>query len=335
MSASSSASPFKTPLLIIGAGPAGYTAAIYGARAGLKPTLLTGYTPGGQLTITTDVENYPGFRDAIQGPFLMEEMKAQAERFGTTIIFDTAQKIETSAREKDLSAPLLCRGDEAVYTADTLIIATGASAKWLNIPREDVYKGFGVSACATCDGFFFKDKHVLVVGGGNTAVEEALFLSRHAARVTMIHRRDQLRAEKILQERLFENPKIEVLWNLRPFEIHGKEEEGIKAFTGLEVEDTQTQARKILGADGLFVAIGHQPNTAFLEGTLPLGAGGYILPPQGTGLCDSGQTATTIPGLFAAGDVRDPIYRQAVTAASMGCMAALDAEHFLSFRRAS
>ena len=303
-------------VLIVGAGPAGYTAAIYAARANLKPMLIQGMQPGGQLMITTDVENYPGFADVIQGPWLMEQMQKQAEHVGTRMVFDLITRVDLSHR------PFTLHGDSGdTYTADALILATGAEARWLGLPSEAQYRGFGVSACATCDGFFFRGKKVAVVGGGNTAVEEALYLTNHAASVTLIHRRDRLRSEKILQDRLHRHEKIRVVYNAVVDEILGDGEP--PRVTGLKLADTVTGARSILPTDGVFVAIGHDPVTAFLGGQIELDRDGYIVTAP-----DS--TATNVPGVFAAGDVRDKVFRQAVTAAGMGCMAALEAERFLA-----
>ncbi len=303
-------------LLIIGSGPAGYTAAIYAARAMLEPVLIRGLEPGGQLTITTDVENYPGFAEAIQGPWLMEQMEAQAAHVGTEIISDIITKADLSSR------PFRCTGDSgAVYTADTVIIATGAQAKWLGLASETKFQGFGVSACATCDGFFYRDKHVLVVGGGNTAVEEALFLTNFASKVTLIHRRDALRCEKILEQRLFAHEKIDILWNTEIDEILG--DENPLGVTGARLKNTENGALQEIAADGIFIAIGHAPATALFADQLATKQGGYLVTAP-----DS--TATSIEGVFAAGDVSDDIYRQAVTAAGMGCMAALEAERFLA-----
>jgi thioredoxin reductase (NADPH) len=303
-------------LLIIGAGPAGFTAAIYAARANLKPILLCGLQAGGQLTITTDVENYPGFAEVIQGPWLMEQMQAQAEHVGTRVVFDLAAKLDLSRR------PFVVTADSGdVYTADALVLATGAQARWLGLPSEDIYRGFGVSACATCDGFFFRDKKVVVVGGGNTAVEEALYLTNHASRVTLIHRRDTLRAEKILQDRLFRNPKIAVVWDSVVDEILGVPEP--PEVTGVRLRNVKTGAFSERACEGVFVAIGHTPVTELVAGQLRLDAEGYVITKP-----DS--TATDIPGVFAAGDVKDKVFRQAVTAAGMGCMAALEAEKFLA-----
>ncbi len=303
-------------VVIIGSGAAGYTAAIYSARAMLEPVLIEGLQPGGQMTITTDVENYPGFADVIQGPWLMEQMRAQAEHVGTQIVSDLIVKADLSKR------PFTLTGDSgAVYTADAVIIATGASAKWLGLPSEEELKGFGVSACATCDGFFYRGKEVAVIGGGNTAVEEALFLTNFATKVTLVHRRDELRAEKIMQERLFKNPKITVLWDSVLEEILGEGEP--KGVTGVKIKNVKTGEVAELAADGVFIAIGHAPATELFADQLPTKAGGYLVTAP-----DS--TATAIPGVFAAGDVTDHVYRQAVTAAGMGCMAALEAERFLA-----
>jgi thioredoxin reductase (NADPH) len=307
---------YRTKVLIVGAGPAGFTAAIYAARANLRPTLVAGIQPGGQLMITTDVENYPGFADVIQGPWLMEQMQAQAEHVGTRVIVDMIISLDLSRR------PFVAIGDSGdLYLGDSVIIATGAQARWLGIPSEDTYRGFGVSACATCDGFFFRDKEVVVVGGGNTAVEEALYLTNHASKVTLIHRRDQLRAEKILQDRLFRNPKIAVAWDSVVDEILGTPEP--PTVTGVRLRNVKTGSIRDEACDGVFIAIGHTPVTDLVAGQLPLDAEGYIL-------THTDSTATDIPGVFAAGDVKDRIFRQAVTAAGMGCMAALEAEKFLA-----
>ncbi|WP_033923887.1 thioredoxin-disulfide reductase [Sphingomonas sp. 35-24ZXX] len=306
----------KTRMLILGSGPAGLSAAIYGARAGLKPIVVQGLQPGGQLTITTDVENYPGFRDVVQGPWLMQEMQAQAEHVGTTMIYDTIVSVDLSRR------PFRLTGDGGtVYEAETLVIATGAQAKWLGAPGEQELGGKGVSACATCDGFFYRGKKVAVIGGGNTAVEEALYLTNHSDNVTLIHRRDSLRAEKILQERLFANPKINVLWNkgVERF-VGGGEPHGL---VGIDLKDTVTGETSHLAVDGGFVAIGHAPATELFKGHLPLDRDGYIEVTPGTPF-------TSVPGVFACGDVMDKVYRQAVTAAGTGCMAALDVERFLA-----
>ncbi|MBP6819283.1 thioredoxin-disulfide reductase [Ferrovibrio sp. MS7] len=310
------AQTFRTKVLILGSGPAGATAAIYAARASLKPIMVHGLQPGGQLTITTDVENYPGFAEVIQGPWLMEQMEAQAKHVGTEIIHDIITEIDLSKR------PFVAKGDSGdSYIADALIIATGAQARWLGLPSEQAFQGFGVSACATCDGFFFRGKKVVVVGGGNTAVEEALYLTNHAAEVTVVHRRDGFRAEKILQDRLFANPKIKVVWDHVIDEIQGGEEP--KGVNAVRLKNVKTGAVQTLATDGVFIAIGHTPNTTLFQGQLPLDAEGYITTKPGT-------TQTTIPGVFAAGDVQDKIYRQAVTAAGTGCMAALEAEKFIA-----
>jgi thioredoxin reductase (NADPH) len=305
-----------TKVLIIGSGPAGYTAAIYAARASLKPVMVMGMQPGGQLTITTDVENYPGFADVIQGPWLMDQMKAQAEHVGTEVIFDVITELDLSRR------PFTAVADSgAVFRADTVIICTGASARWLGIPSEEKFRGFGVSACATCDGFFFRDRAVAVIGGGNTAVEEALYLTNHASSVTLVHRRDSLRAEKILQQRLFSNPKIKVVWDSEVDEIlGGGDPPGV---TGVRLRNKKTNATSELAVDGVFVAIGHTPATELFKGKLDMDAEGYLKKAP-----DS--TATNVPGVFAAGDVTDKVFRQAVTAAGMGCMAALEAEKFIA-----
>jgi len=303
-------------VLIIGAGPAGFTAAIYAARANLHPILLSGLQPGGQLTITTDVENYPGFAEIIQGPWLMEQMEAQAAHVGTRIIRDEAVRLDLSRR------PFSATGDSGdLYLGDAVIIATGAQARWLGLPSEAAYRGFGVSACATCDGFFFRDQEVVIVGGGNTAVEEALYLTNHARRVTLIHRRDTLRAEKILQDRLFRNPKIEVVWDTVVEEVLGVREP--PQVTGVRLRNVKSGAVTERACAGVFIAIGHTPVTGLVVGQLPLDAEGYILTAP-----DS--TATSVPGAFAAGDVKDKVFRQAVTAAGLGCMAALEAEKFLA-----
>ncbi|NHN83491.1 thioredoxin-disulfide reductase [Acetobacter musti] len=305
-----------TDLLIIGAGPAGYTAAIYAARANLSPVLVAGMQPGGQLMITTDVENYPGFAQAIQGPWLMEQMAAQAEHVGTTILHDLVTEVDF--RHGARFRVTLDGGD--IYHARSVIIATGAQARWLGLPNEKRLQGAGVSACATCDGFFFRGKKVAVVGGGNTAVEEALYLTHHAAHVTLIHRRDSLRAEKILQDRLLANPKVSVIWNSVVADIHSA---GVPpTVTGVELCNTLNETMSTLAVDGVFIAIGHSPNTGLFHDQLMLDAEGYVMTEAGT-------TRTSVPGVFAAGDVQDKIYRQAVTAAGTGCMAALDAERWL------
>jgi len=311
----------STNVLIIGSGPAGYTAAIYAARANLSPVLVTGMEQGGQLTITTDVENYPGFADPVQGPWLMEQMRAQAEHVGTKMFSDLIVDVDFSQR------PFTATGDSGtIYTAETIIICTGAKARWLGIPSEKAYRGYGVSACATCDGFFFRNKEVAVIGGGNSAVEEALFLSQFASKVTLIHRRDSLRAEKIAQDRLFANPKISVIWDTAIEEILGNPP-GTKdapiGVTGLKLKNLKTNAVSDYKLDGVFVAIGHEPATELFKGKINMDDSGYILTAP-----DS--TATNIAGVFAAGDVKDKVYRQAVTAAGMGCMAALEADRFLA-----
>lgn len=306
----------REKLIIVGSGPAGYTAAIYAARAMLKPLLISGLQPGGQLTITTDVENYPGFADAIQGPWLVEQMRAQAEHVGTRFASDLIVTADLSQR------PFKLTGDNGdVYFCDALVIATGAQAKWLGIPGEQKFQGFGVSACATCDGFFFRGKEVAVIGGGNSAVEEALYLAGLASKVTVIHRRDSFRAEKILQDRLFAHPKIEVVWNHTVDDIAGGG--APPSVTGVIVKSTETGAVKTIPVEGVFVAIGHSPASAVFADQLKMKQGGYIWT-----AADS--TATSIEGVYAAGDVTDDVYRQAVTAAGMGCMAALEAERWLA-----
>ncbi|MET0374790.1 MAG: thioredoxin-disulfide reductase [Rhizorhabdus sp.] len=306
-----------TKMLIVGSGPAGYSAAIYGARAGMAPIVVQGLQPGGQLTITTDVENYPGFRDVIQGPWLMQEMQAQAEHVGTRTMWDTIVEIDIAN-----GSPFRAIGDSGdEYVGDVLVIATGAQAKWLGAPGEAELSGKGVSACATCDGFFYRGKKVAVIGGGNTAVEEALYLTNHSDDVTLIHRRGELRAEKILQDRLFAHPKISVLWNKRVEQFLGAPLAG--GLTGLQLADTETGAMSEFACEGAFVAIGHSPATELFKGKLAMDEGGYLLVEPGT-------PKTSVPGVFACGDVMDPIYRQAVTAAGTGCMAALDAERFLA-----
>jgi thioredoxin reductase (NADPH) len=303
-------------VIIIGSGPAGYTAAIYAARAMLEPVMIQGLQPGGQLTITTDVENYPGFADVIQGPWLMDQMRAQAEHVGTTIVNDIITAVDFDRR------PFVLTSDSGTtYTADSLIIATGAQAKWLGLPSEQKFQGFGVSACATCDGFFYRGKQVLVVGGGNTAVEEALFLTNFAEKVIVVHRRDEFRAERILQDRLFRHPKIEVRWNTEVVEVGGSPTPpSVNAVTLRDRLSGRTYEQPI---DGVFVAIGHAPSTSIFSGKLDMKPGGYLQVKPGT-------TETNIPGVFAAGDVTDDVYRQAITAAGMGCMAALDAERYLA-----
>ncbi len=305
-----------TKVLIIGSGPAGYTAAIYAARANAKPILVEGLQPGGQMTITTDVENYPGFADVIQGPWLMEQMRAQAAHVGTVLVADTIVEVDLSRR------PFRCRGDSGdLYVGETLIICTGAQARWLGLSSEEKYRGSGVSACATCDGFFFRGKEVCVIGGGNTAVEEAIFLTNFADKVTLIHRRNSLRAEKIMQDRLFRNPKIEVIWDTTVTEILGAGE--IPTVSAVRLKHTKSGKESVLPVQGVFVAIGHVPATELFRGQIETDAEGYLVTAP-----DS--TATNIPGVFAAGDVKDKVFRQAVTAAGMGCMSALEAERFLA-----
>ena len=307
---------YRTKLLVIGAGPAGYTAAIYAARASLDPILVAGLQPGGQLMITTDVENYPGFAQAIQGPWLMEQMAAQAEHVGTRIMNDLVMDVDFSRR------PFRCVGDSGdIYIADTVIIATGAQARWLGLPSEKAYQGAGVSACATCDGFFYRGKRVAVIGGGNSAVEEALYLTHHADRVTLIHRRGSLRAEKILQRRLFEHPKVDVIWDHIVEEITGGGAPAV--VTGIRLSHRETGEERSLDLDGVFVAIGHTPNTGVFRNHVELDSEGYVRTAPGS-------TRTNVEGVFAAGDVQDKIFRQAVTAAGTGCMAALEAEKWLT-----
>ncbi len=310
------AATYSTRLLILGSGPAGLSTAIYGARAGLAPIVVQGIQPGGQLTITTDVENYPGFADVIQGPWLMEQMQKQAEHVGARMMWDTIAEVDFTRR------PFRLIGDGGtVYTGDTVVIATGAQARWLNLPSEEHLKGRGVSACATCDGFFYRGKKVAVIGGGNTAVEEAIYMTNHSHDVTLIHRRDHLRAEKILQDRLFAHPNINVLWNREVVQfVGGGEPEGLVA---LELRDTRTGEISRIDAEGGFVAIGHSPATELFKGKLALDSDGYIA-------VETGSTRTSVPGVFACGDVMDKVYRQAITAAGTGCMAALDAERFLA-----
>ncbi len=309
-----------TRTLIIGAGPAGYTAAIYAARAGMDPVLVSGLQPGGQLMITTDVENYPGFEDAVQGPWLMEQMERQARHVGTRILSDLVMEVDFSRR------PFRCMGDSGdVYVAETVVIATGAQARWLGLPSEKRLQGAGVSACATCDGFFYRGKEVAVIGGGNTAVEEALFLTHHASKVTLVHRRNTLRAERILQRRLFEHPKVEVMWDTAVEEVLGSGTPEV--VTGLRVRHVQSGAVQDLAVDGVFIAIGHTPNTTVFRGQVDLDDEGYILTRPGL-------TQTSVPGVFAAGDVQDKHWRQAITAAGTGCIAALEAERFLTVQAA-
>jgi thioredoxin reductase (NADPH) len=306
-------------LIIIGSGPAGYTAAVYAARAALEPVIVTGVEVGGQMTTTTDVDNWPGDNEGVQGPELMERMKLHAERFGTAIVNDHIKAVNLSKRPFELT------GDDTTYTCDALIVATGASAKYLGLPTEDAYKGRGVSACATCDGFFYRNKPVAVIGGGNTAVEEALYLSNIASHVTVVHRRDEFRAEKILSKRLIEKShggNVEILWEHTLDEVLG-DEHGV---TGVKLQHTGDKGAREVPVHGVFVAIGHTPNTAIFEGQLAMD-GGYVVVKSGTG---GFATATSVEGVFAAGDVADPIYRQAVTSAGSGCMAALDAERYLA-----
>jgi thioredoxin reductase (NADPH) len=308
--------PRHAPVLIIGSGPAGYTAAVYAARAMRKPMLIEGPQPGGQLTITTDVENYPGFAEVIQGPWLMEQMRAQAEHVGTEIVADWIMSVDLTSR------PFKAIGDGGqVYTGDTLIISTGAQAKWLGLPEEQGLCGFGVSACATCDGFFYRGKEVIVVGGGNTAVEEALFLTNFASKVTLVHRRDSLRAERILQERAMAHPKIEFIWDSEVAEILA--DENPKSVTGVRLRNLKTGVETHVATHGVFVAIGHKPSTDLFVDKVAMKDNGYII-------VEAGSTRTNVPGVFAAGDVADETYRQAVTAAGLGCMAALEAERFLA-----
>ena len=310
------ATTHRSRVLIIGSGPAGYSAAIYAARANLEPIMVQGLEPGGQLTITTDVENYPGFADIVQGPWLMEQMAGQAQAVGTRLIHDMVVAADFSKR------PFVCTGDSGdIYIGDTVIVCTGAQAKWLGLESEQRFMGFGVSACATCDGFFFRGKEVAVIGGGNTAVEEALYLTNHASRVTLVHRRDALRAEKILQDRLFRNDKIEILWDHVLAEIEGESDP--PTVTGIAVRHVETDALQRIPLSGVFIAIGHRPNTELFAGQLTMDAEGYIQT-----MADS--TKTNVPGVFAAGDVQDKVFRQAVTAAGTGCMGALEAEKFLA-----
>lgn len=316
----SPASPSRhhVKVLIIGSGPAGYTAAVYAARAMLEPVLIQGIQPGGQLTITTDVENYPGFADPIQGPWLMEQMQAQAEKMGTRIVNDLVTSLDLSSR------PFRAKTDSGTeWIAETVILATGAQARWLDLPSEQAFRGYGVSACATCDGFFYRGREVIVVGGGNTAVEEALFLTNFASKVTVVHRRDAFRAEKILQERLFAHPKVEVVWNAALHEVKGQDDP--PKVTSVTLKDTVTGAFHERPADGVFIAIGHAPATELIAGQLRLKPSGYVW-------TEPHSTQTSVEGVFAAGDVADDVFRQAVTAAGMGCMAALEAERFLAAR---
>jgi thioredoxin reductase (NADPH) len=308
----------KVKCLIIGSGPAGYTAAIYAARADLHPVMYQGMQPGGQLTITTEVENYPGYPEGVQGPAMMEDMKKQAERFHTDVRWGEIVEVDLSKR------PFKAKADDGKeILAETIIISTGASAKWLGLPSEQVYNGYGVSACATCDGYFYKDQVVAVVGGGDTAAEEASYLAKICKKVYLIHRRDELRASKAMQKRLFKLPNVEMVWNHQPLEILGKQEGFSKSVTGLIVKNVITGEERTLAIDGFFVAIGHKPNSDLFKGQLDMDESGYLITAP-----DS--TATKIPGVFAAGDIQDKVYRQAVTAAGTGCMAALEAERFLA-----
>ena len=309
-------SAIETNVLIIGSGPAGYSAAIYAARANLKPHIVSGLETGGQLSITTDVENYPGFGDIIQGPWLMEQMKEQSLKVGTKFHSDLVTNVNFSTK------PFFASTDGGLnFKAKTVIISTGAQARWLNIESENKFKGFGISACATCDGFFFKDQEVAVIGGGNSAVEEAMYLTNFASKVTLIHRRDKLRAEKILQKRLFDNPKIEILWNKRVLQFEGNENPA--TLKNIKLEDTKNNSESELNVSGAFIAIGHDPATSLFKGKIDMDQDNYIITKP-----DS--TETSIKGIFAAGDVRDKVFRQAVTAAGMGCMAALEAEKYLA-----
>lgn len=302
-------------LLIIGSGPAGYSAAIYAARAGLNPVQVLGYEPGGQLMITTDVENYPGFEDVVQGPWLMEQMQNQAKKVGAELVYDYISKVVLNKK------PFLCVGESGTtYEAESIIISTGAKAKWLGLDSEKKFQGYGVSGCATCDGFFFKNKEVIVIGGGNTAVEEALYLTMHASKVTLVHRRDALRAEKILQEKLFNHPKVTVIWDSIVEEILGTDKP--RSVTAIKLKNIKTNIMSEVKADGVFIAIGHAPQTEIFKEQIRLDKEGYIITQPGT-------TFTNIEGVFAAGDVQDKIYRQAITAAGQGCMAALDAQKYL------
>ncbi len=309
-------STHHSKVLILGSGPAGCTAAIYAARANLSPILVRGMQPGGQLSITTEVENFPGFAEAIQGPWLMEQMEKQAEHVGSQLIYDHIKEVDLSKR------PFTCVGESGdTYIADTLIIATGAQARWLGLPSESKFQGFGVSGCATCDGFFFRNKEVMVIGGGNSAVEEALYLTNHASKVTLVHRKNTLRAEKVLQERLFKHPKIRIIWDHILEEVVGTEEP--PSVTGARLKDVNNGEIQHINVDGIFIAIGHTPNTALFRGVIDTDSDGYIITAPRS-------TATNIVGVFAAGDVQDKIYRQAVTAAGSGCMAALEAEKLLA-----
>jgi len=304
-------------VIIVGSGPAGLTAALYTGRANLNPLVFEGHQPGGQLTITTEVENFPGFEHGIQGPVLMDVMRKQAQRFGAECVFKTVEKVDLSKR------PFAVTVEGKEYLAKALIIATGATAKLLGLPSESEYMGYGVSACATCDGFFFKNQHVVVIGGGDTAMEEADYLTKHAARVTIVHRRNEFRASKAMQERVKKNPKVDIVWDSTVEEVLGTIENGNKKFTGVRLKNVKTGEKTELACDGLFLAIGHQPNTSLFQGLLDMDEVGYLKTAPHS-------TATNVPGVFAAGDVADPTYRQAISAAGTGCMAAIDAERFIS-----
>lgn len=307
----------RTKVLIIGAGPAGHTAAIYAARANLKPIVVQGLQPGGQLTITTEIENFPGFAEPVQGPWLMEQMAIQAARVGAEMVFDSIGEVDLGNR------PFVCKGDSGdTFEAESIIVATGAQARWLGLPSEEHFKGYGVSGCATCDGFFFRGREVMVVGGGNTALEEAIYLTNHATKVTLVHRRDSFRGEKVLHERVMSNPKINIVWDSVVDEIKGEEAPN-RSVKSVVLKNVKTNKLTEVPVEGVFIAIGHEPATKIFKGKLELDAEEYIV-------VKPGSTATSVPGVFAAGDVRDKVYRQAVTAAGMGCMAALDAEKFVT-----